>query len=301
MKIAYISPITAQKSVEKVDEFEYVVKRRHIQPAIHMKKKGADVVFYRYTTQRRKYTKYFQGVKIVFCPVTVDFKKRKDKHRWNGGYEYSVEILKQLNSFNPDIIHFYNFLLPSYWFFYIYSKFKSIKILSEHVGGSLDLTPHNRLISFSRIKRFLTHQFIRGTDKLQVYIDAERQRLLSIGVQNSKLLQDIPHIGIDTNIFRPIDRKIACTSTGLNHKKINILYVGRIVKDNNLDFNSADVKSPFILLDLIKELNKENERYHLIIVGDGPDFPFLLEKIQKYNLANQITTTSWISSQKNSK
>ena len=289
MKIAYISPVTVQKSTENVSDYDFVINRRHIQQAVQLQKLGAEVIFYRLTTSSKKFVKYFEKVKIVFCPVSYDFNKKK-KVGWSGGSEYSITLLNEIRNFKPDIIHFYNYLLGSYWFFFLFAKLISAKMFAEHVGGYTLTFKSKSLISWSHFKRFIHYKFLKSTNKIMIQIPTEIKNLQALGIHRDRLVDNIPHIGIDTDAFRVISKEMACLKTGANKKNKNILFVGRILRD------MTTPKNPFILIDVLKELNKKYLGYNLIIIGDGPDSLEFRKEVNDKGLTKQVIMPGWVSS-----
>ena len=107
---------------------------------------------------------------------------------------------------------------------------------------------------------------------------------------DNRLVDNIPHIGIDTDVFRVISKETACLKTGANKKNKNILFVGRILRD------MTTPKNPFILIDVLKELNKKYSGYNLIIIGDGPDSLEFRKEVNDKGLTKQVIMPGWVSS-----
>jgi len=63
-----------------------------------------------------------------------------------------------------------------------------------------------------------------------------------------------------------------------------LFFVGRMVKLKNI----------FFILDALKILKDKNFKYKMIYVGDGPDLNELKEKIEEYNLSDQVIVTGKI-------
>lgn len=79
--------------------------------------------------------------------------------------------------------------------------------------------------------------------------------------------------GIEEDLFYPVNNAKTLFSEKYGIKKgFNLLYVGRVSKDKNLDF----------LFEVYKELFDMNSEINLIIVGDGPSLDDLMLKNKKF-------------------
>ncbi|MEN3013530.1 MAG: glycosyltransferase [Endomicrobiia bacterium] len=100
------------------------------------------------------------------------------------------------------------------------------------------------------------------------------------GFEENKLRLFKRGIDLDTFAFKPEGKKFIEEKFGIK-EGLNLLYVGRISKDKNIDF----------ILDVYKELIKSNSLINLIMVGDGP---YLEELKNKYRSLNNIVFTGKI-------
>tara|TARA_B100001250_G_scaffold213427_1_gene183054 strand:- start:7856 stop:9076 length:1221 start_codon:yes stop_codon:yes gene_type:complete len=294
MKVAFVLPFSSSKDSVKVDEFELLKSRRWINQGLFLSKKGHEVIFIRYT-DKPSYRRNHGSVKVYFTSVTIDF-YRDSKKSWAGGGEFSLECLSILSEFNPDIIHSYNYLLPCYYPIFFFSKFKDKPLVAEHTGGHTTFAKLNNFFSFSNMLIFFRNFILRNTSKIMIQIKSEISNLNQIGVSNQKIISNISHIGIDPEIFRDINKEIACESTRLDPSNINLLFVGRIPPKLKSGKDFEGYKSPFILLDIIEKIQKYNKKYHVVIIGEGPGSQDLKNEILSRNLEKSVTSISWITS-----
>ncbi len=68
-------------------------------------------------------------------------------------------------------------------------------------------------------------------------------------------------VGIDTKMFKPLDRRKMREKYGFDQKETIILYVGRFSIEKGLD----------LLLEAFKDLKSEIPKARLILVGEGPE------------------------------
>jgi alpha-1,6-mannosyltransferase len=89
------------------------------------------------------------------------------------------------------------------------------------------------------------------------------------GVANVRLVP----LGVNTNVFRPDpdDRETTRSSLGLAKDKQLLLYVGRLAKEKN----TRRLFEAFALLE-----QRRPGRFHLLVVGDGPERDWLTERQQ---------------------
>lgn len=103
------------------------------------------------------------------------------------------------------------------------------------------------------------------------------QVLRDWGVLNVRVLS----LGVNTDIFRPDQSRVAATrkSLDLEPKRTLLLYVGRLAKEKN----TSRLFRAFELLD-----QRRPDEFHLLVIGDGP------ERAQLRKLQTRCTNVSWI-------
>lgn len=87
------------------------------------------------------------------------------------------------------------------------------------------------------------------------------------------LIEVIPEVGVDENIFKPMDVSDLKDSLGLSDK-IVIGYFGRLVKEKGI----------YLLLEAVKILRKRIKNLILLIVGDGPEKERIKNYIQSFGM-----------------
>lgn len=93
------------------------------------------------------------------------------------------------------------------------------------------------------------------------------------------------------------NKKISTINTGIDFQKINntnsianksdIIYIGRLISHKNVN----------LLIDVVKKIKTTIPKVKCNIIGQGPEFNSLKEKITKENLANNINLLGYIPDQ----
>lgn len=88
--------------------------------------------------------------------------------------------------------------------------------------------------------------------------------------------------GIDTRRFRKGQN--LRSELGIDKGKILLLFVGRVAKEKNIEF----------LLELMPDLMKRDSRFHLLIVGDGPQKEELIQYTKTLGVRRHVTFAGYI-------
>ncbi|OAG26807.1 glycosyltransferase family 4 protein [Thermodesulfatator autotrophicus] len=172
-----------------------------------------------------------------------------------GGYRFFKNIKsvnKIIENENPDIIEFGG----------CYALIPLIKIKKQicSIFYHSDLINDTNLFPAPKqLKELFLGYIIENVFKKSDIIITPSQKyrniLLEMEIKNVKTIE----LGIDTNIFKPKEKKTNFWEKfGINNNKIKLLYVGRIALDKNIK----------LLIETLKNLNEQ--KFHLIIVGSGP-------------------------------
>jgi len=140
---------------------------------------------------------------------------------------------------------------------------RGYKVYMQHHGskGSSVFTPIER-----RLFKHARKIFVISKNKAS-YV--KRMGLVNVKVQT---------MGVDYNIFKPLNKKYARRAIGLEEGRLVILYVGRLSPEKNLK----------TLLFAYKELQEKIRKTKLIIIGRGPDFFYLKKLSERLSLRNLI-------------
>ncbi|MBQ0038884.1 MAG: glycosyltransferase [Treponema sp.] len=225
--------------------------------------------------------------KVVRIPSTrVVFSKedrmgRLDKWRF---------VKKAMDSFKPDVIHINSEWVVGY-FGAIYSRHRSIPfVFTFHTLWETYL-PNYMTMFPSRSTRKLGKEVVRfylkradviisPTERIcQVVKDYGIERdmkILPTGIPSSKLAYNSKQKNI---VINQLNKKFPA----IRGKKI-LLYVGRVVKEKNLDF----------LFDVLKNVQKTMPKTALLFVGGGPYLDELKEKSKELGLEKSVFFTGYI-------
>ena len=125
---------------------------------------------------------------------------------------------------------------------------------------------------------FLYKKFYNNFD----YIIAQANYMKNDLVDNYKLTKEKIHVIHNPIDFGRVNSLSSDTDIVLfNKTKINLLAVGRLSYQKGFDT-------------LIKIMNELDARYHLTILGDGPDKGKLNQLINKYHLSEQVTLKGFV-------
>lgn len=191
-----------------------------------------------------------------------------------------LKAIKMLKTQRFDVINTH-FAIPSGPAgHFISNKFKIPNVLSIYGGDIYDptkfLSPHKNFGLKQTVRRMLN-----SADKIiSDSTDIERYARRYYGIERD--IKVIPP-GV-----RPYKGNIKTrTELGLPKEKIILSTLGRLVERKN---NSE-------LLEIMSKINKNN-RYHLLIMGEGPDRVNLERKIQDMNLREAVTLAGRVGDEK---
>jgi glycosyltransferase involved in cell wall biosynthesis len=106
--------------------------------------------------------------------------------------------------------------------------------------------------------------------------EALKQRLVEIGVSESKI-RVIP-TGVDDELFSPMTKHEACGRIGCDVDRHFVLYVGNLLK----------TKGIHELFEAFASLAKERADVDLVVIGDGPETPWLSRQIRAAGLEGRV-------------
>lgn len=191
-----------------------------------------------------------------------------------------LETIKILRTQKFDVINTH-FAIPSGPAgHFISNKFKIPNVLSIYGGDIYDptkfLSPHKSFGLKQTVRRMLN-----SADKIiSDSTDIERYARRYYGIE-----KDITVIPPGVKPYKGNEK--TRTELGLPRDKIILSTLGRLVERKN---NSE-------LLEIMSKINKNN-RYHLVIMGEGPDRVNLERKIQDLNLQGDVTLTGRVGEEK---
>jgi glycosyltransferase involved in cell wall biosynthesis len=206
--------------------------------------------------------------------------------RWQGSYRWfatlasyvallSVPFLRTLWRDRPDYFFVQDYASGRFDVLLLLARCLGIPLIAYHAGSR----PEHYL---GRLAKQWT---IPRADKLIASGNGEREILLNrFHVSPSRLTVILTPI--DTSVFRPLDRDVACRSIDLMPDRRYLLFVGRL---------DDQVKRITLLIDTFSALSESHPSIDLLIVGEGRDGKQLAELASK-RAPDRIRFFGWVSS-----
>lgn len=229
-------------------------------------------------------TTWFKGEKEVFEENNLKIIKLKSKRRkiykstpdeWLLWISKSKKYLKEYLKKNTFDFCFAHFALPSGEIAkYINKKFNLPYAVISH-GQDIPWFFPKQMFKYHLITYFWIKSICKRAKNLILLTEMMKENADKF-MKNEKNKNVIIPNGCDIQNFKPDFTK--------KREKFTIIFVGRLVEQ----------KAPFTFLNSIKEFDKENIDYEVIILGDGP----LRTKMEKFaelnNLQSKIFFKGWV-------
>jgi len=200
-------------------------------------------------------------------------------------------VKHEMDAFKPDIVHINSEFLIGYYGM-VYGRYRLVPIVytfhtlwEEYVEGYIHFMP---ISASKKIAQNLIKMYLKKADE----IICPTQRIADV-VREYKITRptDILPTGIPNNITSISEDKQKEFTTHffekdypeLKGKKI-LLYVGRVVKEKNLDF----------LFPVLKQVQKKVPEAVLLIVGGGPELEPLQERTKAAGLDKDVFYTNYV-------
>ena len=185
----------------------------------------------------------------------------------------SYKIYSSVKKSKPDIILVQEYSSGKFDILFLYARLFGIPIICYHAGSTAKTT------SGKFFRRFT----LPRSGWIYPSGQKELKRLISeYKVPPTHL--NIIRIPIDVNVYKPIDRDIACQQSGLNPMKRYWVYVGRL---------DDVVKRISAIIRVFSKIAEHYEGIDLLIIGTGNDQATLQEKVPN-QLKNRIYFLGWI-------
>ena len=172
------------------------------------------------------------------------------------------------------------------------SSFLAAKIAKRY-AKPLVLTQHNTFIEYNNIfdtveklnDLAVGKQVLMEADKIIVVSNATRNYILSLGADPAKI--DVLHNGVDLERFKPLPdvKGEMRKKLGIPEEMCVVLTVRRLVYKNGID----------TLLDSAEIIVKKNPKLVFVVVGRGPDFEEVKEKIAQLGMQRNFRLTGFVS------
>lgn len=225
--------------------------------------------------------------KIIRIPSSRVVFSKEDRM---GRLDKWLFVKKSMDIFKPDVIHINSEFVTGY-FGAIYARHRKVpSVFTFHTLWEDYLANYMTYIP-KRSSRKLGKEFVRFYLKRADVLIAPTKRIAEVikeygidrqahiiptGIPSSKLAYNKKQNNI---VINRLKKKFP----NIKGKKI-LLYVGRIVKEKNLDF----------LFEVLKEVQKSIPKTALLFVGGGPSLNELKEKVKECNLDRSIFFTGYI-------
>jgi glycosyltransferase involved in cell wall biosynthesis len=232
----------------------------------------------------RNYTdkKYvFDGIKVrCYDSVNIGFRL---------GIPYAIPQITSLKTFlesvkSSDLIHVHGHPYLS--------SLIAAKIAKKY-SKPLVLTQHNTFIEYNNfwdeIEKLndlaIGREVLKEAEKIIVVSNATKNYVLSLGADSEKIR--VLHNGVDVNRFRPLTgvKDEMRKKLGISKDSSVVLTVRRLVYKNGID----------TLIESAKVAVKKNPRLFFLVVGKGPDFGKVKEKIEELGIQENFRLTGFVS------
>ena len=172
------------------------------------------------------------------------------------------------------------------------SSFLAAKIAKRY-GKPLVLTQHNTFIEYNNIwdtaeklnDLAIGKQVIKEADKIIVVSNATKNYVLSLGADPEKTV--VLHNGVDLNRFKPLPdvKSEMRKKLGIAGDADVVLTVRRLVYKNGID----------TLVESAEIAVKRNPKLVFVVVGKGPDFVEVKERIAQLGIGRNFRLTGFVS------
>jgi len=194
-------------------------------------------------------------------------------------------LLREIKTFDPDIVVLPGYFDPAYWVVLFYVKFMRKKVLSFIETNEFDR--ERRLF----VKEFLKRIFVKQCDKVLPCGKASWDYMRKLGVKDYRI-QIVPLttdvLGIMEIAKRARDNSARIREKYGIRKEHNFIYVGRLSPEKNLT----------LLIESFAKLIRTVESaksWGLLIVGDGPQRAELMKLVRIQGLDSDVVFTGGVS------
>jgi glycosyltransferase involved in cell wall biosynthesis len=165
--------------------------------------------------------------------------------------------------------------------------------IAKRYGKPLVLTQHNTFIEYDNIwdtaeklnDFAVGKQVLKEPNKIIVVSNATRKYVLSLGADPEKI--EVIHNGVDLDRFKPLpeEKEAMRKKLGIPEDAFVVLTVRRLVYKNGID----------TLLESAESAVKKNPKLVFVVVGKGPDFEEVKERIAQLGMQRNFRLTGFVS------
>ena len=212
------------------------------------------------------------------------FYESKPAWRWRSWYPWYATIASYISLPSYDFFQEMRRSKPDFFFVQDYAtgRFDTLLLMSRILGVPL-IARHSGSSPDQYVGALAKRWTIPRADLLIASSEAE-QRLLAERFHVSPERLTVILTPIDTEVYKPRDRRQACARAGLSSDRRYLLFVGRL---------QDSVKR---VSKLIRDFGRLRDRFpdvDLLIVGDGPDGE-MLRKLAAEQASGRVRFVGWI-------
>ncbi len=223
-------------------------------------------------------------IRVPSYPLPISKEDRLAKfHKW-------FWVSKQLNSFDPDIIHVQTeFIIGEFGFYY--AKLHNLPVTytfhtlwEDYVANYIPFAPEF-------LMRFIARRIVKHMAKRADAIIAPSEQIREVLVRYKvkKPVHLLP-TGIDPSLFTHPQEEVEAFRSSLENRypvirgKRILLFAGRVGKEKNLSF----------LLSCAPEIFRRCGDTVLILAGNGPDLPQFMEEAEELGIADRCVFPGYL-------
>ncbi|MFB4167173.1 glycosyltransferase [Virgibacillus sp. JSM 102003] len=169
-----------------------------------------------------------------------------------------IMLILLLKGRKYDIVHAH-YAFPSGLFGLVFKKIFGTKLVVTSHGGDIDKMSKKGPFIFNQTKTIL-----KNTDSIIAVGEELKEEIIEkFGIEQDKI--KVMNMGVNRDIFLPVDKDEAKEHLGIDREKFNLLYVGNYIEAKGLlelieAYKNLKVTYPFLELNLIGSFKQESFR-----------------------------------------
>lgn len=223
-------------------------------------------------------------IRVPSYPLPISKEDRVAKfHKW-------FWVSKQLNAFEPDVIHIHSeFVIGEFGFYY--AKLRNLKVVytfhtfwEEYAANYIPFAPDFLL-------RFIARRIVKNMAKRADSIIAPSSQIKDV-LTRYKIKKRVALLptGIDQNLFTHTREETVEFRLRFEDKfpiitgKRLLLFAGRIGNEKNISF----------LLRLLPRIFSGHDDVVFVAAGNGPDLPYFIEEAEEIGIGRKCLFTGYL-------
>ncbi len=233
----------------------------------------------KYLPQRGIFTTLY-GVEINECPQNLNFKHEPILKNSNLFWVYLIKLFIKLPFLRIDsksIIHVHRIEYVIPFIFFKRNNRLVLTLHGERLATGREIYSKFVFFFISKIYRIVEYLSLKRSHHIVAVSDEVKDSFLNFN-KNSLLKFSVIPVGVDLNLFRPLNKNFSRKKWKIGVKTKVILFVGVLGKIKNLNF----------LINSFSRFIVEYPDSLLIIVGDGPEKHFLEKNVSELSINSKI-------------